>query len=451
MHGNVFIGWSSSNDLAKKVKKELSSHGYSCIVGGSDGLTGSLSIADTIASQIASSCQSMFIIRKNNLGYISNNVTFEIGYSVSKYNSTLQKLHLFYLDIDPKDDSIPSDLLGLWATHIVTEGKTDDEVVGEIVRSFLDHQKTELVENKMDLMTNWMKLYMILSNNLDAPNHSDFDIAQYMLFFLEATANAHTWNEARPLIKRYEQTVGEESTELYYMIRLYQTSDEMLAARKNNGLRIYLPKQEFRLFRGRLKSLIERMAEYSSPECTTYNADLVYTKWFTMFCKQRLQFAYMLQSNDPELEDKDSVLKKAETLNRDVLELCQELRDMDPAKNKEALWGIEFMTHRNLALIAQHFNDPETEKKEFIESFRSTREIHNKYDGKIDTRIAETFEREYYMAVMDTIRFMDEDDAEESIEELEDYVDRMLRLRDSNTIYINRIKEFLQGNEIKGL
>ena len=451
MRGSIFIGWSSSNDLAKMVKKELADHGFSCVIGGNDNLVGSLSIADTISTQISSSCQSIFIIRKNSLGYISNNVTFEIGYSVSKYNSTLQKLHLFYLDIDPKDDSIPSDLLGLWATHIDTGGKSEKDIVNEIVSSFLNHQKTELVENKMSLMVDWLRLYMILSNHLDMPNHSDFDIAQYMLIFMSSVANAHVWNESRPLIKRYEEDVTEDSTELYYMIHLYQVSDEILTSRKKDGLRYYLPRSEFRSFRSRIKELIERMTEYSSSKSTLYHSDPVFTKWFVMFCKQNLQFVYMLQSNDPELDDKATVFKKAETLNLEVLELCKELTEMDPNKNKEMLWETEFMTHRNLAVIAQHFGDSDIEKREFLESLRATRNIHNRYGGKIDTRIDETFEREYYMAVMDTIRFMDEEDAEECTMDLRDYVDRMLRTRDSNTIYINRIREFLNGNVITGL
>ena len=339
MRGNVFIGWSSSNNLAKKVKNELVKEGYSCVIGGNDGLVGSLSIADTIVSQISLATQSIFIIRKNDMGFISNNVTFEIGYSVSKYNSTLQKLHLFYLDIDPKDDSIPSDLLGLWATHISTEGKDDDEVVSEIVSSFMSHQKTELVENKMDLMTNWVNLYMLLSKHLDVPNHSDFDIAQYMLIYIESTADAHAWSESREMIKQYEALTEEDSTELYYTINLYLVADGIMNSRQFDGLHLYINKAEMRNYRGKLKLMIDKMQEYSSQSDAIFHVDPIFAKWFVMVAKYWLQFAYMLHTNDPEITEKDPFFKKAMDLDKEILVMCDELTRADPLKNKELLWG----------------------------------------------------------------------------------------------------------------
>ncbi len=99
MNGNVFLGWSSSNELAVEVSKQLKKYRFDCTVGGKKDLEGSLSIASTIVEQIKASTQALFIIRKNDKGFISNNVTFEIGYCLSKFNSTLKKVHLFYLDI----------------------------------------------------------------------------------------------------------------------------------------------------------------------------------------------------------------------------------------------------------------------------------------------------------------------------------------------------------------
>lgn len=447
----MFIGWSSSNNLAKLVKKELIAEGYTCVIGGSDDLIGSLSIADTIVTQISSASQSIFIIRKGSNGSISNNVTFEIGYSVSKYNSTLQKLHLFYLDINPKDDSIPSDLLGLWATHISTEGKTEKEVVDEIVRAFISHQKTELVENKMDLMTNWVNLYMLLSNHLNAPNHSDFDIAQYMLIYIESTSDAHAWSESREMIKRYETAVNEESTELYYAISLYQAADGIMNSRQFDGLHLYVTKSEMRTYRGKLKLMLDKVTEYSTDPDSIYHIDPTFAKWFIMICKHWLQFAYMLQTNDPSIADKDPYFNKAKALDEEILVLCNELKRADPAKNKELLWQYEYIAHRHLAVIANYFKDKDTLRKECELSYKCTSQIHNKYNGKIDYRIAETLEREYYMSLAGIMPYVDDDEREDAREEIRDYVDRMLHIRDSNTVYINRLKLYIEGKGISGL
>lgn len=450
MRGNVFIGWSSTKNLARMVKKELVKEGYTCVIGGSDDLVGSLSIADTIVAQISLSSQSMFIIRKNEKGYISNNVTFEIGYSVSKYNSTLQKLHLFYLDIDPKDESIPSDLLGLWATHISTEGKTDEEVVAEIVKSFIDHQKTGLQENKMELMTDWLGLYMLLSNHLDVPNRSDFDIAQYMLIYIESTTDAQAWFESRDMMRRYSEMTGEDSTELYYSIALYQAADEILSARRPDGMRLYLPKTEYRIYKGKLKSMIEKVAEYSTNPDAVYHVDSGFAKWFLLLAKHWLQFTYMLQTNDPEVSDKASLFNKAKKINDEVLVMCDELCEADPVKNKEFLWQYQYLSHRYLAVIANFFGEKDKLRDECVISHRYAAEIYNKYCGKVDNRISETLEREYYLSLTGMLPYMDEDDVEDTTEELRDYVDRMLRIRDSNTMYINRIKMYIEGNGISG-
>jgi len=451
MRGSVFIGWSSSNNLAKMVKTELVKEGYVCVVGGSDDLVGSLSIADTIVNQISAASQSVFIIRKNEKGSISNNVTFEIGYSVSKYNSTLQKLHLFYLDIDPKDDSIPSDLLGLWATHISTEGKSDKEVVDEIVRSFISHQKTELVENKMDLMTNWVNLYMMLTNHLSTPNHSDFDIAQYMLIYIESTADAHAWSESREMMKKYEIAINEDSTELYYAINLYQTADGIMNSRQFDGLHLYINKTEMRNYRGKLKLMIDKVTEYSTDPNAIYQIDPMFAKWFVMIAKYWLQFAYMLQTNDPEIAEKDPLFNKAKVLDEEILILCDELARADPLKNKEILWQYEYIAHRHLAVIANYFKDMKKLEDECQLSYRCTSQIHNKYKGKIDYRVAETLEREYYMSLAGIMPYMDDDDREDAKDEIAEYVDRMLHIRDSNTVYINRLKLYIEGRGISGL
>lgn len=448
MKGTVFIGWSSDTILAKKVRAELKVHGYNSIIGGDEELVGNLSIADTIAKQIDGCCQSVFIIKKNSKGLISNNITFEIGYSVSKYNLSMQKLHLFYLDIDPNDDSIPSDLLGLWAHHMSTEGKTEDDIVREIAKSFLRHQKAEITDNKMAVVTDWLGLYTLLSSHLEVPKYSDFEIAQYIFLLVESASAAHTWTESLDLVRRYGEIVEETSTELYLAIRLFEVVEETYCRRSFCNRHIFLAKTDFRMLRGKIQSLIDAVSCCTESDT---NIDSVFAKWFLMAAKQKMQFLYMLNSNDPDTADKTPVLDRAEALNREVLAMCDELRTMNSTKNKEFIWEIQFMSHRNLAVIAQYRGDREAERTERFESLRYTREIRGKYYGKIDARAWETFEREYYTALMECLEFMDGFDREDGREELKDYVNRLLELRDSNTVYIDRIRNYLDDKPVSGL
>ena len=444
--GTVFIGWSSDTALARKVKVELKKYGYNATIGGDEGTVENLSIADTIASQIDECCQSVFIIKKNLKGLISNNITFEIGYSVSKYNLSMQKLHLFYLDIEHNDESIPSDLLGLWASHIRTEGKSEDEIVREMVDSFLSHQKAELGVNKMAVVTDWLGTYTKLSSHLISPRFTDFELAQYIFLLTESAANAHTWKESRELVEKFARTADGQSTDLSLAIRMFEITEEVNHYRKACGQRYYLDKPTFRMLRDKTRSFLEDVSR-----CTSRELDPIFAKWLIMFAKQKLQYFYMMNGNDPDVSDKTPMMNQAENINREIVTLCEELRAMDPARNAEFLWEMLFMTHRNLAVIAQFRCDRDLEKKERFESLHYTREIRGRYYGKIDSRVWETFEREYYVAVTECLEFMDSYEKEEYLEELQDYVEHMLELRDSNTVYINRIKSYLDGKPVSGL
>jgi hypothetical protein len=177
----------------------------------------------------------------------------------------------------------------------------------------------------------------------------------------------------------------------------------------------------------------------------------MFAKWFVMIAKYWLQFAYMLQTNDPEIAEKDPLFNKAKVLDEEILILCDELARADPLKNKEILWQYEYIAHRHLAVIANYFKDMKKLEDECQLSYRCTSQIHNKYKGKIDYRVAETLEREYYMSLAGIMPYMDDDDREDAKDEIAEYVDRMLHIRDSNTVYINRLKLYIEGRGISGL
>ncbi len=115
MKGRIFIAWSGTNDIALKVKDYLETQDYTGVVGGAARATTGLFVGHTVLDEINHCNQAIFIVQKKDNGNISNNLMFEFGYSLAKFNSN--KIHVFYVDIDQNDDTIPSDIQGIWADY----------------------------------------------------------------------------------------------------------------------------------------------------------------------------------------------------------------------------------------------------------------------------------------------------------------------------------------------
>ena len=211
MNGNVFIGWCSSNELAIKVSNALTEHSYRCIVGGKYDDVSNLYVGGTILKQLNSCNQALFIVQKNSVGAISNNVIFEIGYSLSKFNTSANRLHLFYLDIDSKDKSIPSDLLGAWAHHIETAGKSQEEIVKIITDSFLSNQKMQVIRNKMSLVNDWYSLNDTILSHFDSPSCSDFEMAQYLIFYAVSSGFINIFPQMKECLSVIRKNIDENS------------------------------------------------------------------------------------------------------------------------------------------------------------------------------------------------------------------------------------------------
>lgn len=454
MNGTVFIGWSSSNNLASDIAEKLKDKRFDCIVGGDKDLEGNLSIANTIVDQIKSSTQAIFIIRKNNIGYISNNVIFEIGYCLSKFNSTLRKLHLFYLDIDYKDDAIPSDLLGVWAHHLDTSDMTQDELEDVIVEKFMKHQKSELDGNKMDMVLDWFSLYSVLSNHLVNPKNSDYDIAQYMMLFTESSGISHMQAKMAEIVKEMSVKVSEYSTELYYILKYALATDELQHSFSYNGNERYLDSSTQRRLRRGISGMLSSVKRYSS-DGSEYSVDPMFALWFELLCEDRIMYYYLLHSNDPSLsaESKESVMESAEKKTVRVLELCEMLMKVSPEKNREFVTYFRAMGYRNLAIIAAYRGDIDREKEYRLRTFEDEVYLKERYENRIiDQRMGETRERAYYVAMAEALKFMDDDeDRNDCREELAEYTDRMLHLRDSTGMYVNRINSILNGGGPGGL
>ena len=128
MKGKVFIGWCGDTAIAQMVKKGLEEHGYVGVIGGECESTTTMYLGQSIINDIDSCNQAVFIFQKNKEGKISPNTIFEFGYALGRFQAN--RVFAFYIDIRRNDESIPSDIAGIWAENYDTKnGQVDEKIV----------------------------------------------------------------------------------------------------------------------------------------------------------------------------------------------------------------------------------------------------------------------------------------------------------------------------------
>ena len=452
MNGNVFIGWCGSNELAAKVSKILSKHNYWCVVGGNYDEVSNIYIGGTIIEQLNKCNQALFIVRKNASGSISNNVIFEIGYSLSKFNSSPNKLHLFYLDIDPKDNSIPSDLLGAWAEHINTSSKSEDEIVELIVSSFLSDQKMQIIENKMDLVNDWHRINNMVINHCKTPVCSDFEMAQYLLFYAVSSGFMNIFQEMKEPLSVLRRNVDERSDELFNTYRLANVIYEAGCSVKRFENKGYLEDSAYFQATDALSELIDWVEKYVSDK-TGGTSD--FPVWFNMVAKQRYGYLCMMYVNNPDLSEEEikEGYEEAIRYSEETVTLCDTLRNMDPKSNRELASLYKSFALRNIAIAYGCLGKPDLEREYKCRSFEEKKFIREySKDLDMDTRIADAFERGYYLSMAEIVKYETDPRKKRAFtKEIKAYTDYMLTVRDSSNQYVNRIKLMMESNETSGV
>lgn len=452
MNGNIFIGWCGSNRLAIEVSKVLTKNQFKCIIGGKYEDPTNVYIGGTILEQLKSCNQALFIVQKNDSGSISNNVIFEIGFQLSKFDNQVKHLHLFYLDIDPKDKSIPSDLLGAWANHINTNGLDVSEIVSIITESFLKEQKLQLVQNKMELINNWHYLNNIVMSHFDSPTCSDFEMAQYLLFYSVSSGFINIFPQMKECITLLKKNVDEKSEELYHASKLATIIHEFGMSIKKKDNICYLDDSAYVDASDSLKKELEWADSYSADN---FKKDSDFIIWFEMIARQRQGYVSMMYVNNPELstDEIDEGYREAILYSEQTVVLCDRLREMDSKNNRELSTLYRSFAERNLSIAYGYFEEQDKERYYKYQSFEDKRFLREySKDLVLDIRIADSFERGYFLAMAEILKY--ETDARKIRiykKEIEAYTNYMLTIRDTSNQYVNRIKLMLESNETKGV
>lgn len=456
MKGNVFIGWCVDNSLAIAVSNRLSELGYKCTVGGNYSEYENTFIGETIIKQLKSCNQAIFLISTDSNGMISNNVTFEIGFSFSKYNTVTKKTHLFYLDINPKDKCIPSDLLGAWAHHLVFNGRNKEEVVDEIVSLFLNNQKNTIQENKMDLINSWFMLDDMLSKHFQEPQYSDYEMAQYLLFYAVSSGLLGIFAKMKDNLSLFKRNVTEDSYELYCALSLAETMYEVDQSKKRKDNLSYIDDYVYLNAVTKIDRLIKSMEQYEDSGFEKgREVEYEFKKWFLMIAYQRAGYISMTYANNPDIDEEDRkfAYQTAIEYQDKTIEFCNVLKTLDTAKNREMAMQYRAFCYRNNSIAYAYFGDLEKSRDYRLKSFEDHRFIHDYYKNfELDARLADVLEREYYLLMAETIGYVDNPMQKRIyLKEIEAYTNYMFTVRDSSNMYINRIKMILESKDVNGV
>ena len=456
MKGTIFIGWCVNNSLAIRVAEKLEGLGFRCIVGGNYSEYENSYIGGTIIKQLKSCNQAIFLISKNDIGLISNNIIFEIGFSFSKYNSVTKKTHLFYLDVDPKDQAIPSDLLGAWAHHISAESCPMEELSDDVVKLFLSNQKNSIEENKMDLVSSWYALDDMISKHYVEPQHSDYEMAQYFLFYAVSSGLLSIFSKMKDNLALFKKNVDQSSVELYSTLNLAEVMYSVDQSRLYEGNISYIDDITYFNAVTAIERLTDEMENYDDGGFE--NGRLIeydFKKWFLMVAYQRIGYIGMTYANNPSIdaEEKGYVYKKSIGYQDKTIELCNQLRIENSSKNRELATQYRAFCYRNNSIAYNFFNDVDKSREFRLMAFEDHKFLHEYYKNmSLDSRLSVTLEREYYLLMAEILNYIDNPMQKRIyMKEIEAYTNYMLTVRDSTNQYVNRIKLLLESKETHGV
>ena len=294
MKDRVFIAWSGSSEIALKVKNVLENRcNYKCFIGG-NGTNDSnfASVGDTVLQQIKSCNQAIVIFQKRKDGFISNNLFFELGYALASYGLT--KVHCVRLAHEQL--SLPSDFDNSFVEPI--DDSDPEGLVNGIVEYFLARQKLSVNTNKMYLINNryLIKEYIRRHFSEQGSQCSDYELAQYLLFYTQAAQMFNDVNAVRNELQAFKQAYQYNfSTELRISVDICLTFFDLYSGiqiDENNAA--YIDKATYRKVKEKFDSI-----ELDIEDDNTG----IFDEWAKVFTSDYMAFATDLYLGNPELTD----------------------------------------------------------------------------------------------------------------------------------------------------
>lgn len=445
MKDQIFIGWSGSNKVALKIKKILETKNYKCTIGGNaDNNSQFSSVGDTVIQQIKNCNQAIMIFQNRTDGTVSNNLFFELGYVLAMYGQT--KVHC----VKRADEQVilPSDFDNSFLEPISC-GDSDDEFVDEIISYFFKRQKMSINVNKMMLINNRYIMHDYIQRHYSEQGSkcSDYELAQYILFYMQA---GHMFGDERKVqleIKHFKDQYhayfsDELSTTVNICISFF---DMILNIKIRNDGEFYIDRATFRQFRDKYKGFREEIVK---DDMGTFD------EWANVFISEHITYAYGLYAMNPELSEESMQKNLIESYAwaEQTLKDLKILEESAPVKDNNDHKGILSLfyayVYRNLFLSCKYLNKEEEALKWLEKTKKERTALKNNFEiGSIDTQLFENFEMEYYLTLTEYLIYADMFNIDE--DEVEDYKDEIKAyLKDTkrqieHSKYVERIEALL--------
>ncbi len=455
MKGIVFIGWSGDTKIANDIKNTLEDkeHDYRCIVGGETRVDGkaapqakTLYLGQLILDEIDKCNQAIFILKKKDDGSISHSALFELGYALSRLKPN--KIHVFYIDIPENDDSIPTDLKGIYAKHIDTT--PDEQIDDQVVTCFIENQRNIVDTNKMDIINSYYEERHLFDKYEEMPFCSEYELAQHVLIFSQAAYMLNDINEGSNCLTRLANGI-KLIPELELAIQYAQCYLSIFKSVNSDENIIFLNKVDFISKKRTLINVLNAIEEWGDND---------FKIWFKILVIESLNYIHILCSSCPDVTDSDreSYLKKSIEYANECLKLIELVSDKESDLQFACVYKAYM--YRNLFTAKRALNSSDVEVyKDLIRSFKEREKLLEYYKIKsISSRIYENFEMEYYLAIselLDTppLTSMTNEaasidyDIEENIFLCKKYLEKAETLHKEKSHFISRIRRNVENAE----
>ena len=385
MKDQIFIGWSGSNEVALKIKKILETKNYKCTIGGnSDNSSKFSSVGDTVIQQIKNCNQAIMIFQNRSDGMVSNNLFFELGYVLAMYGQT--KIHC----VKKANEQVvlPSDFDNSFLEPIKC-GDSDEEFIEEIISYFFKRQKMSINENKMMLINNRYKMHDYIQRHYSEQGSkcSDYELAQYILFYMQAGHmfgdERKTQRELKHFKDQYHSYFSDElATTVNLCIAFF---DMILNIQLREDGEFYIDRSTFRQFRDKYKGFRE---EIIKDDMGTFD------EWANVFISEHITYAYSLYAMNPEHNEEamkknfEKCIECAERTLEDLKTLEQSAPVRDNNDHKGILSLFYSYVYRNLFLSCKNLNDEEGALKWLEKTKKERTALKNNFEiGSIDTQL----------------------------------------------------------------
>lgn len=443
MKDKVFIAWSGSNTVALQVKRLLEKkYNYGCSIGGNaENNSKFSSVGDTVIQQIKSCNQAIIIFQNRKDGKVSNNVFFELGYVMAMYG--MKKVHC--VKRLKEEVILPSDFDNSFLEPI--DDQDDNDVFAEgIVNYFISRQKMSINENKMFLINNRYLIHdKIVSHYSEAGSKcSDYELAQYMLFYMQA---AHMFGDERKTqkeISRFKQLHNYEfSNELSLAVNMCLSFFDLVTnvkfSEKDNE--IYVDQAVFWKFKNAY---------------TSYNDEIVdddmgiFDEWAEVFIFEHLTYAFVLFARNETIspEMKNTLYEKAKENALEAIQSIERLEASAPCiENNDEIGLISLLkayVYRNLFLAKDKLG--EEDAADWLKlTLKERASLKNNFGGgTIDSQLYNNFCMEYYLSLVNYLtssKNIDAFEIEMYKSEMRDYISSVIA--DSNeNLYLKQMSRW---------